>query len=219
MTGKRSQMIEAIWWGRDPLAGAADPTRVDQQGWQSDNPYLTQAIDQVMPAVVVEVGVWKGASVITMGRRMRELGLDGVIIAVDTWLGAWDHWMQAQWFDHLRFEGGYPTLFKTFASNIAHERLNDYVLPLPLDSVNAATVLKSKGVVVDVVHIDGGHDFDAVTSDLNQWWPLLRQGGILIGDDYHPNGDMWPEVRRAFNAFFNAETIENSGGKCLIHKA
>jgi cephalosporin hydroxylase len=44
------------------------------------------------PSIVVEIGVWKGSSVITLASKMKELNLDGVVIAVDTWLGAWDHW-------------------------------------------------------------------------------------------------------------------------------
>jgi hypothetical protein len=50
------------------------------------------------------------------------------------------------------------------------------------------------------------------------WWPLLAVGGILIGDDYHPNAESWPEVRRAFQDFFKTTEIENSGGKCLLRK-
>jgi predicted O-methyltransferase YrrM len=37
---------------------------------------------------IVEIGVWKGSSVITLASKMKELNLDGVVIAVDTWLGA-----------------------------------------------------------------------------------------------------------------------------------
>jgi len=54
---------------------------------------------------------------------------------------------------------------------------------LPLDSVNAAEILCINGVCVDLIHIDGGHDFRSVVTDLTVWWPRLRGGGILIGDD------------------------------------
>ena len=43
------------------------------------------------PRIVVEVGVFKGVSVMFMGRRIRELGLDCAIIAIDTWLGSAEH--------------------------------------------------------------------------------------------------------------------------------
>jgi hypothetical protein len=41
---------------------------------------------------------------------------------------------------------------------------------------------------------------------------------VLIGDDYHATGETWPEVRRAFQDFFQTTDIENEGGKCYIVK-
>jgi predicted O-methyltransferase YrrM len=80
--------------------------------------------------------------------------------------------------------------------------LEKYVLPLPLDSGNAAELLKIVGVEVDMLHIDAAHDKDGVLSDLKKWWPLLRHGGILIGDDYFARGNPWPDVKAAFDEFF-----------------
>lgn len=55
---------------------------------------------------------------------------------------------------------------------------------------------------VDYVFIDGDHRHDAVLQDLTDWWPKLRDGGLLVGDDF-----MWPGVRSAVSQFFaNAET-------------
>jgi cephalosporin hydroxylase len=219
MTEKRQEILDTIWGGKDPFAEkSAFRGRVDFQGWTSDHSYLARAIDEVRPQIVVEVGVWKGGSVITMGKKIQELGLNSAIIAVDTWLGSWDHWTQPIWFESLRFESGYSTLYKTFAANILESDLRDIVLPLPLDSLNAAMVLKSKDITPEVVHIDGGHDFDAVLNDLKTWWPRLTLGGALIGDDYYVDGITWPTVREAFHAFFGSRLIENLGGKCYIRK-
>lgn len=37
---------------------------------------------------------------------------------------------------------------------------------------------------LDAVYVDGDHSLQAVRSDLAAWWPKLRAGGVLIGDDY-----------------------------------
>ncbi len=214
---RRSDLIESIWGGMDPLVSSLVPVP-DYQGWASDHEYLIRAINETRPAVVVEIGVWKGGSVITMADRIKQLGLDAVVVAVDTWLGAWDHWLQPQWFSSLKIQDGYPTLFHTFASNIILKGLQEYVVPIPLDSLNAVKVLQARGVTVDLLHIDGGHDYPAVMADLTAWWPLLREGGVLLGDDYHSEGDVWPEVRQAFQAFFGTDQIEATGGKCYIQK-
>ena len=37
---------------------------------------------------------------------------------------------------------------------------------------------------VDWIYIDGNHSYEFVKEDLNGWWPKLRSGGFLYGDDY-----------------------------------
>lgn len=36
----------------------------------------------------------------------------------------------------------------------------------------------------DFVYIDADHTYDAVKADLSAWWPKVRPGGVLAGDDY-----------------------------------
>ena len=36
---------------------------------------------------------------------------------------------------------------------------------------------------VDLVYIDGNHQSAYVTADLKAWWPKVRSGGLVIGDD------------------------------------
>ena len=42
---------------------------------------------------------------------------------------------------------------------------------------------------VDVVYIDGNHQYDYVMKDLAVWYDKLPSGGVLCGDDYHFSGD------------------------------
>ena len=35
-----------------------------------------------------------------------------------------------------------------------------------------------------LVHIDAAHDYASVSEDIRAWWPLLRPGGTLLGDDF-----------------------------------
>jgi GR25 family glycosyltransferase involved in LPS biosynthesis len=216
----KDELLHKIWRGLDPFAH--HPKNLyehDTQGWNSAHPYLTEAIDEIRPGVVVEIGVWKGTSAMTMARKLKELRLDGVVIAIDTWLGAWDHWT-SDWFEYLSFDKGFPAIYHKFIENVMHDDLRDVIIPLPLDSVNAARVLKHHGIRPDIVHIDGGHDYTAVSADLNEWWGVLKHNGIIIGDDYYTNGT-WPEVKAAFDDFFRARGmvhIESMDGKCRIRK-
>jgi hypothetical protein len=68
-----------------------------------------------------------------------------------------------------------------------------------------------------MIHLDAAHDYHSVFSDLSAWWPLLRDGGTLIGDDYAVR---YAGVTRAFDEYFGALglPITSSAGKCKIQK-
>jgi len=217
----RPEIIKKLWRGNDPFDGfPTDRYALDTQGWGSEHHYLVEAMDMIRPHIVVEVGVWKGGSSLTMARRMKDLGLDSVVISIDTWLGSWEHWQNDEWFGMLGMEHGRAALMGIFMNNAIQLGLKDYIIPLPLDSLNAVRVLRHFNIYPDVVHIDGGHDYDAVYADLRVWWDMVNPGGLLIGDDYDPAGG-WPDVKRAFDDFFGAlglAPFEFGGGKCRIRK-
>lgn len=188
----------ALCRGADPFADltVAPRERVDIQGWNSRHRYLSEVIERTRPRFVLEMGVWKGASALWMASLLRDHGIDGVVIAVDTWLGSWEHWTDAM----VSFDRGYPRLFAEFADNVLATQLDGHVVPLPLDSGNAAKLVLLEIGQVDVIHLDGAHDYEAVAFDLRKWWPVLRSGGTFIGDDYYDDGP-WPDVKRATDDF------------------
>jgi len=197
----------------DPWSGIilpGGPTRI--QGWNSGHPWLQEAIAEIRPRIVVEIGVWKGGSVAQMALKMAELGLDSVVIAVDTWLGSSEHWLSDEWSKDLAF------LYATFLENIGNAGLKNFVVPLRLDSLNAARLLARHSIRPDVIHVDAGHDVNSVTADLAAWWPLLQSNGLFIIDDYHPSGDNWPEVKAAADQFFEGFEIESMKGKGRVRK-
>jgi hypothetical protein len=129
-----------------------------------------------------------------MAKKLQALGGDSVLVAVDTWLGSWEHYEQSEWFQNLLMQNGYPRLYKTFLTNVLAARVHDKIVPLPLDSANAFNLLSRKGVTAQVVHIDGAHDELSVLNDLSMWWQLLEPGGYIITDDYDPEGKVWPRL-------------------------
>ena len=218
----RQDLIAALWHGRDPFADPpADLRSLDLQGWRSVHPYLEEAVTDLRPGVVVEIGTWKGASALYLARTMAQQGVAGTVIAVDTWLGAVDHWADAALFAELATEHGFPSLYRTFLANVVREGMADRVVPLPLDSVNAAELLRLRGVSADVIHLDAGHEEASVAADLRAWWPILRPGGLLIADDYDRLGGRFPGVTRAVDAFCAETGLPapwSLRGKCKILK-
>jgi hypothetical protein len=50
---------------------------------------------------------------------------------------------------------------------------------------------------LDLVYIDGDHTYQGVVRDLAAWFPKVRKGGMICGDDIG-----WPGVKRAVDEFF-----------------
>ena len=221
MPKMRDAIVRKVWRGKDPfLTPLAYDGISDPRGLGSPHSYLTDAVEALRPSIIVEVGVWKGASTIRMAARLRELAIDGVVIAVDTWRGAWDQWKQEDPFQELSSLEPSHEIFATFLSNVRATGLEDYIVPLPLDSINAAQILHHLNILPDVVHLDAGHDQAAVASGIRGWWPLLKPGAVLIGDGYRAGGE-WPGVKRAFDNYFRPlglTPIENIDGKCRVSK-
>jgi len=206
--GMREKLISDLWFGQDPIPHRSRPKRkIDLQGWGSEHFFITDSVRMARPKIIVEIGVWKGFSTITMGRTMKNNNIDGVVIAVDTWLGSWDHWINEKWFNELYDKEIKGSIYDKFKANVVLSGMREYVVPLPLDSTNAAKLLEKRNIKAELIHIDAGHDYVSVKNDISIWWPRLNEGGIMVGDDYHIDGK-WPEVRIAFDEFIKENELE-----------
>ena len=62
-------------------------------------------------------------------------------------------------------------------------------------SIEAAKLFSDGGLCF--VFIDADHRYEAVRDDLNAWWPKVRKGGILLGDNYNDRRETnGPSIRR-----------------------
>jgi predicted O-methyltransferase YrrM len=181
-----------IWQGFRPAA-----VSTEVQGWNGNHTSLKRLTSSEGAKIVVDVGVWKGQSTITMAHAMRSRNIDGCVIAIDTFLGSAEHWSGP--LSLFEREHGRPDLYKTFLSNVWEAGLTDYVIPMPQTSVTSAVILARLGVTASVIHVDAAHEYDEVMRDAVEYWKLLKPGGYLIGDDY--SDDSWPGVLKAAGEF------------------
>lgn len=176
----------------------------DPQGWGSYEPVFEELIDEINPELIIEVGTWKGASANNMADITKKKELNSTIFCVDTWLGSEEHWIRHQ--DDLNLIDGYPSLFYQFLSNVKHKKNDDTIVPVPVPSTVAADFFIEKDIDADLVYIDASHKQEHVLADLHSYWPLVKTGGIMFGDDFNPA--RWPEVNRAVNVFGKHYGIE-----------
>jgi Methyltransferase domain len=157
----------------------------DVSGWFGPHPLFAQVIREVRPRVVVEVGTWKGASLLHLRELTRQEGLDTAFVCVDTWLGSNPGiWLADDDRAQLLLRGGYPSMFRQFVRNLIEAGATEDVFPLPMTSTCGARVLERLGLEADVVYVDAGHEEEEVAADIDNYWSLLRGGGAMLGDDY-----------------------------------
>lgn len=193
-------LYRLIFRGHDVYANVTlRPGRV--HGWGTHRSLYKQLVAALPPnPLLVEVGVWKGATVAILASELAKRNIGGKVLAVDTWLGALEMWDRAG-DDHsrdLRLEAGYPTVYRDFLSNVIRLRHQRVVIPFPTTSEIAAQFLMRYGVRAHLIHLDAGHEYAAVKADLAAWAPVVAKGGVLLGDDYV---GYWRGVRQAVDEY------------------
>lgn len=172
------------------------PTKkaADLQGWNGDHGALTLLATQTKARVIVDVGAWFGQSTATLAKAQATAAPDGVVIAVDTFLGSPEHWMMKRKEVHpaLNFHQGRPRFYETFLSNMMHLGLSGRVFPLAQTAEGAAWLLKQLNIAPQLVHLDASHRYRQVAAEMETYWDLLEPGGVLMGDDFQ-----FAEVSRA----------------------
>jgi len=165
----------------------------DIQGWHSTDPLFEQLIKETEAKTIIECGSWKGASLI----HMAKLAPEAKLYAVDSWLGGIDHDLnQSDETSVLTREHGYPRLYFQFLTNVKRAGVHERVCPIPQTSVNGARLLQAHGIQADLVYVDASHESWDPYHDMNAYWPLVRPGGIMFGDDI-----AWPGVAVSYYRF------------------
>lgn len=118
----------------------------------------------------LEIGCFKGCSTVFLSKACLRKGIND-ISAVDLFTGT-PGWGQTE---------------DTFAS--AAMRLKDYRLDQHVTLIRSHSLECKWEKPIDVLHIDGDHEYEAVRADIGKYVPFLGDGGIVIFDDYdaaHP---------------------------------
>ena len=149
--------------------------------------------------VFVELGVWMGRSICSLGQRILTLGKTPKIFAVDTFKGS-DN--EAEGHAPMVKECGGSTL-SIFKSNMEDLGISKLITIIENDSFAASqTFLDNE---IDILFIDANHSYEYVINDLNYWYPKVKSGGILSGHDYS-----WDTVKQATKDFSKNKNLKVS---------
>jgi predicted O-methyltransferase YrrM len=142
----------------------------------------------------VEVGAWVGRST----AYLASLIAPGVKLwVVDTWQGSFGQDPRSEEHYKALLEKHNGDVFRVFLDNMEKWGFLYRITPLRMLSILAARLFPNSSI--DFCYIDAGHDYVSVKEDLHAWYPKVRSGGVISGDDY---GVDWPGVDQAVNEFF-----------------
>jgi len=154
--GEIAARLMEVLHGSNIYAGFSPMFPLDLQGWNSQHPIFRDAIAQLRPSIIIDAGVWKGASTIFLADLLREAGIDGGVIAIDTFLGG------AERSEYYLRQHGRPLLYEQFLSNVLHSNATDRIVPVPQTTYFASIILKSLGIRAGMIHIDASHEYEDV---------------------------------------------------------
>ncbi len=147
---------------------------------------LLPIIERHRPMVCVELGTNRGCSAIATARLLQRW--QGHLTCIDTWE-----------------QGNYGASITAEACqrNVNAAGMNGYITLCQMRIEDAARMAADNAVALDYLYIDADHTFDSVTRDLELWWPFLKVGGLIAGDDYDDPADTQvpPNVTRAWDTF------------------
>jgi SAM-dependent methyltransferase len=122
-------------------------------------------------AVIVEIGSFKGRSTACLALGCLETSKR--VYAIDTFNGNDVDFEARNYFDQFQF-------------NLERLRLSAYVYPL----VGWSTEIgKQWTEPIDLLFIDGSHQYDDVLADFESFYPHLKPGGIVA---FHDVVETWP---------------------------
>lgn len=141
----------------------------------------------------VEIGVATGyysSEIIALGRVEKLYGVDPYV----PHQGYRDYTRETT-FDKLR--------------NESHQRLEGHPNYEFIETYSTEASHRFKDNSLDFVYIDGDHSYEAVMDDIKTWFPKLKSGGVMAGDDYaeSPRDRRFYDVIRAVDEYVETNSI------------
>lgn len=135
------------------------------------------------PKFGVEVGSFIGSSAVVLGNILKQN--NGVLLCIDTWCGDINMWLMSEFHNTMNKNDGNPKIYDLFVLNIIKNKLIDTVIPLRVSSIVGARMLKVLKYEIDFIYIDSAHEAGETFMELMLYHDVLKNKGILFGDDYH----------------------------------
>jgi predicted O-methyltransferase YrrM len=187
------------------------------EGWCSKEKasLLYDFIINEKPKTCVEIGVFGGASILPIATALKVNCNNAVVYAIDPWkteecLKGHDK-ANADWWSKVNLD----SIYKSFVNLVTRNSLQNQVVILKQTAEGALTHIPAK---IDFLHIDGNHGEEAVNFDVDNYFPRVKKGGIIVCDDVHWQVNGKRTTKGAYDKMMSSCTVIAScdKGECLF---
>jgi predicted O-methyltransferase YrrM len=149
--------------------------------------YITQLVNYYLrynkgKILLIEIGSWAGGSAITWAKAIKNSDAEASIICIDPWIDYINDAKNKDW-THKTMKKALlkKKIYKLFLHNVITSGCSDMISILQGTSEGMLPYVRDN--VADIIFIDGDHSYDSVLRDIQLSAPLLKNGGIICGDD------------------------------------
>ena len=168
-------------------------------------------------SVCAEIGVFKGDFSAEILRVVRPR----VLHLIDPWKYETSEDYKQSWYggesgvNQNHMDGLHQAILDRFRREIASGRVKIH------RSASADAAAQFVPSYFDWVYIDGNHLYEFAKRDLEAYYPKVKPGGFLTGDDYGPGGWWEGGVQRAVDEFISREkcnVLATAGRQFILQK-
>jgi predicted O-methyltransferase YrrM len=166
-------------------------TTTKDQTWMRDEVGTNGLIDLIKELgdnsnkTMIEIGSFVGESTVLFAQSFKE------VIAIDPFMEGYDDK------DPTSYLFEFKNVHQTYL-----DRTGDHQNIKTIVSTSDDALDQLKGQEFDFVYIDGLHTYDGVKTDITNYLPLVKKGGVIGGHDYTNQIPHLVGVHRAVNEMF-----------------
>ena len=155
------------------------------QGWFDFANIYDRAVADAKPGdILIELGVWKGASLCYLGQIAKRANKNLTVIGIDNWRhNDWDGYATIQRLDREKGEMRSP--LEQCRANLDACGLANWVRLIESDTIAAASLFEDKSV--RFLFVDDTHNSPHIHAELLAWLPKIIPGAWIAGHDYPGN--------------------------------
>lgn len=162
---------------------------------------LSNQIKNLRP-IICEIGVWKGKSSYVLASGIKKN--NGTLYSIDPFNGEGDKASIVTYKNAIKKLG--TSLFDNFKNTMTKYGLLENIKIFPMQSKEARLIFPEQKI--DLLFIDGNHEYSYVKKDYDLWAPLIPSGGTIILHDVlaiHVDGP-----KRVFQEILNSKLWKNT---------